>query len=68
MTLHVDIVWERYIGDRNTPDRSGYNKVLYNTIGEFDLVPNIWLINGYAHRCAHCGTLISTFSPEYRTL
>lgn len=26
--------WERYMGDPNTPDRSNYNKVLYNTIGE----------------------------------
>ena len=26
--------WERYMGDRNTPDRSNFNKVLYNTIGE----------------------------------
>jgi hypothetical protein len=24
----------------------------------FDSVPEVWLINGYAHRCAHCGTLM----------
>lgn len=24
----------------------------------FDLVPDLWLINGKAHRCAHCGTLM----------
>ncbi|MEH2241157.1 restriction endonuclease-related protein [Nostoc sp.] len=24
----------------------------------FDLVPDIWLVDGLAHRCAHCGTLM----------
>lgn len=27
----------------------------------FDSVPDIWLINGYAHRCAHCGTLMRPY-------
>ncbi|MEH1939669.1 MAG: hypothetical protein V7L01_05520 [Nostoc sp.] len=24
----------------------------------FNLVPDIWLVDGLAHRCAHCGTLM----------
>jgi REase associating with pPIWI_RE len=27
----------------------------------FDSVPDIWLINGQAHRCAHCGTLMRPY-------
>lgn len=27
----------------------------------FDSVPEIWLINGCAHRCAHCGTLMRPY-------
>ncbi|MFZ1028594.1 MAG: hypothetical protein WAN66_20500 [Limnoraphis robusta] len=27
----------------------------------FDRVPDIWLIDGYAHRCAHCGTLMRPY-------
>lgn len=27
----------------------------------FDLVPDIWLIDGRAHRCAHCGTLMRPY-------
>jgi hypothetical protein len=27
----------------------------------FDLVPDIWLINGFAHRCFHCGTLMRPY-------
>ncbi|WP_413168134.1 hypothetical protein ACL6C3_15570 [Capilliphycus salinus ALCB114379] len=30
----------------------------------FDLVPDIWLINGYAHRCAHCGTLMRPYFDQ----
>lgn len=27
----------------------------------FDRVPDIWLIDGYAHRCTHCGTLMRPY-------
>lgn len=32
----------------------------------FDRVPDIWLIDGYAHRCAHCGTLMRPY-PNKKT-
>ena len=32
---------------------------LQETVVEFfDLVPEVWLINNFAHRCYHCGTLL----------
>ena len=30
----------------------------------FDSVPDIWLINGQAHRCAHCGTLMRPYPDQ----
>ena len=30
----------------------------------FDSVPDIWLINGHAHRCAHCGTLMRPYPDK----
>lgn len=32
----------------------------------FDLVPDIWLIAGFAHRCAHCGTLLRPHPDKKR--
>lgn len=36
---------------------------LQGTIADtfFDSVPDIWLINGHAHRCAYCGTLMRPY-------
>lgn len=30
----------------------------------FDSVPDVWLINGQAHRCAHCGTLMRPYADK----
>lgn len=35
-------------------------------LGFFDPVPDVWLINGLAHRCAYCGTLMRPHPDKKR--
>ncbi|WP_449420369.1 restriction endonuclease-related protein [Phormidium nigroviride] len=45
-----------YIGEKDLTPLQG---MIIDTF--FDRVPDIWLIDGYAHRCAHCGTLMRPY-------
>ncbi|MEK0180628.1 hypothetical protein [Microcoleus anatoxicus] len=53
------------IGEHQLLDYLGDNDLtpLQGTIVDtfFDSVPDVWLINGQAHRCAHCGTLMRPY-------
>ena len=49
------------IGERSLLDyleERNITPLMKTVIEFFDPVPEIWLIRGFAHRCAHCGTLM----------